>query len=124
MSSYLTSSPTAPLNKEFIEIESPLWYVLFLSPKIALSICSTFIYIGVDNRATLSDLMIYVGSIPTEHLESFDTKLHESFRRFVKDGLDLQRMKMVIDRDERQVLNLIRHPMHDFLSWSLSSVAK
>ena len=28
LASYLTSSPTAPLNKEFIEIESPLWCVL------------------------------------------------------------------------------------------------
>jgi hypothetical protein len=25
---YLTSSPTAVLNKEFVEIESPLWCVL------------------------------------------------------------------------------------------------
>lgn len=52
----------------------------------------------------MSDLVIYVGSVPTEHLDTFDAKLHESFRRIVKDGLDLQRMKMVIDRDERQVL--------------------
>jgi Zn-dependent M16 (insulinase) family peptidase len=27
LGTYLTSSPTAPLNKEFVEIESPLWYV-------------------------------------------------------------------------------------------------
>jgi Zn-dependent M16 (insulinase) family peptidase len=33
LSAYLTSSPTAPLNKEFVEIESPLWYVLFPSPR-------------------------------------------------------------------------------------------
>ncbi len=30
LSSYLTSSPTAPLNKEFVEIESPLWCVLLV----------------------------------------------------------------------------------------------
>jgi hypothetical protein len=71
---------------------------------MAESSCSTYIYIGGDNRATLSDLVIYVGSVPTEHLDTFDAKLHESFRRIVEDGLDLQRMKMVIDRDERQVL--------------------
>jgi Zn-dependent M16 (insulinase) family peptidase len=88
LASYLTSSPTAPLNKEFIEIESPL---------------CTYIYIGEDNRATLSDLLIYVGSVPTEHLDTFDAKLHESFRRIIKDGVDLNRMKMVIDRDERQL---------------------
>ena len=26
LGTYLTSSPTAPLNKQFVEIESPLWY--------------------------------------------------------------------------------------------------
>ena len=25
---YLTSSPVAPLNKEYVEVENPLWYVL------------------------------------------------------------------------------------------------
>ena len=72
--------------------------------KIVLTSCSTYIYIGEENRATCSDLLIYVGSVPTEHLDIFDAKLHESFRRIIKDGVDLNRMKMVIDRDERQVL--------------------
>jgi hypothetical protein len=101
---YLTSSPTAPLNKEFVEIESPLWYVP-LAPirRLFLTGCSTYIYIGVELKATLSDLMIYVGSVPTEHLDTFDAKLHESLRRIVKEGVDLNRMRMVIDRDERQV---------------------
>jgi Fe2+ transport system protein B len=71
--------------------------------KVVLTGCSTYIYIGVELRATLSDLMIYVGSVPTEHLDTFDAKLHESFRRIVKEGVDLNRMRMVIDRDERQV---------------------
>jgi hypothetical protein len=71
--------------------------------KVVLIGCSTYIYIGVELRATLSDLMIYVGSVPTEHLDTFDAKLHESLRRIVKDGVDLNRMRMVIDRDERQV---------------------
>ncbi|KAF8271486.1 Metalloenzyme, LuxS/M16 peptidase-like protein [Lactarius quietus] len=83
---YLTSSPTAPLNKEFVEIESPL---------------CTYIYFREKTRATLCDLVVYVGSVPTEHLDSFDAKLHESFRRISKEGVDLDRMSMVIDRAER-----------------------
>jgi hypothetical protein len=71
--------------------------------KVVLTGCSTYIYIGVELRATLSDLMIYVGSVPTEQLDAFDAKLHESLRRIVKEGVDLSRMKMVLDRDERQV---------------------
>jgi hypothetical protein len=70
---------------------------------ITLTNCSTYIYLGAETRATLSDLLIYVGSVPTEHLDTFDTKLHESFCRIITDGVDLNRMKMVIDRDERQV---------------------
>jgi len=88
LGTYLTSSPTAPLNKEFVEIESPL---------------CTYIYFGEETRATLCDLVVYVGSVPTEHLDSFDAKLHESFRRISKEGVDLDRMSMVIDRAERQL---------------------
>ncbi|KAA1467937.1 hypothetical protein DENSPDRAFT_833113 [Dentipellis sp. KUC8613] len=87
ISSYLTASPTSPLNKEYIETESPL---------------CTYIYFGEDTRATLSDLLIYIGSVPTEHLDSFDLKLKESFRRIVKEGIDMERISMVINRDERQ----------------------
>lgn len=29
LGTFLTSSPVAPLNKEFVEIEEPLWYVTF-----------------------------------------------------------------------------------------------
>jgi hypothetical protein len=96
--------------------------------KIALTACSTFIYIGEDHRATHSDLMIYVGSVPTEHLDTFDAKLHESFSRIIKDGVDLNRMKMVIDRDERQVFfrsielfstysNSFQVPQQNRISW-------
>jgi hypothetical protein len=72
---------------------------------MALTGCSTFIYVGEESRATLSDLMIYVGSVPTEHLNTFDVKLHESFRRIVREGIHVDRMSMVIDREERQVFS-------------------
>ena len=71
--------------------------------KVVLTACSTYIYIGSELRATLTDLMIYVVSVPTEHLDTFDAKLRESFRRIVKEGVDLNRMKIMLDRDERQV---------------------
>ena len=64
---------------------------------------STFIYFGEDIRATLTDLYVYIGSVPTEHLDSLDLKLKESLRRIVKEGIDLERMTRVINREERQV---------------------
>jgi Zn-dependent M16 (insulinase) family peptidase len=101
---YLTSSSVAPLNKEYIEIDTPLWFVNFLHPrKISKRPHSTYIYFGEDTRATAIYLPIYVGSVPTELLDEFDSKLKESFRRIVAEGIDMQRMAMVINRDERQV---------------------
>lgn len=64
---------------------------------------STYIYFGEDTRATLVDLPIYVGSVPTEHLEGFDEKLKGSLKRIIAEGIDMERMAMVINRDERQV---------------------
>jgi hypothetical protein len=64
---------------------------------------SSYIYFSEESRATLCDLPIYVGSVPTEHLDTFDTKLKASFERIVKEGIDMERMAMVINRDERQV---------------------
>ena len=71
---------------------------------------STYIYFAEDTRATAISLPIYVGSVPTEHLNDFDSKLKVSLRRIVSEGIDMERMVMVINRDERQVseFHLIR----------------
>jgi Zn-dependent M16 (insulinase) family peptidase len=101
---YLTSSSAAPLNKEYIEIDTPMWSVnLLLRMRNSESLPSTYIYFAEDTRATAVYLPIYVGSIPTEHLNDFDTKLKTSLRRIVAEGIDMERMAMVINRDERQV---------------------
>lgn len=49
------------------------------------------------------DLPIYIGSIPLEHIDGFDKKLVASLRRIGQEGVDMNRMTMIIDRDERQV---------------------
>ncbi|KAI0673522.1 Metalloenzyme, LuxS/M16 peptidase-like protein [Trametes maxima] len=101
LGTYLTSSPVAPLNKEFVEIENPL---------------CTYIYFGEDTRATYVDLPVYVGSIPTEHLDTFDEKLKASLRRVVDEGLDMDRMAMVISRDERQLRSKVESSQGDTFS--------
>lgn len=87
LGTYLTSSGTAPLNKEYIEIKSPL---------------CTRIFFEYPMRATREDLMLFVESAPTEHLATFDSKLQESFKRIASEGIDLGRMRRLIDREERQ----------------------
>jgi hypothetical protein len=64
---------------------------------------STCIYFGEETRASLVDLQIYIGSVPTEHQDRFHDMLKASFQRIVKDGIDMKRMAMIISRDERQV---------------------
>ena len=73
---------------------------------------STYIYFAESVRATLVDLEIYVGSVPSEHLDTFDEKLKASLERIVKEGVDMERMLMVINRDERQVSGQVGHVLH------------
>ena len=47
--------------------------------------------------------MVYAGAIPTEHLESFDTKLRASLARIADEGLDMERMARLLARDVQQV---------------------
>jgi hypothetical protein len=49
------------------------------------------------------DMPVYIGSVPVEELDNFDQKLVASFRRIADDGIDMTRIYMVINRDERQV---------------------
>ncbi|EPQ60716.1 hypothetical protein GLOTRDRAFT_30984 [Gloeophyllum trabeum ATCC 11539] len=101
LSTYLTSSPVAPLNKEYIETESPL---------------CTYIYFGEDTRATHVDLPIYIGSVPTEHIDTFSERLRSSFKRIAQEGFDMERMSMVINRDERQLLSKLESAKGDTFS--------
>lgn len=65
--------------------------------------CSTYIYFGEDITATRIDLPVYIGSVPTEHLDTFHEKFQACLKGIVEEGIDMKRMTVVIDRDERQV---------------------
>ncbi|KAL0951071.1 hypothetical protein HGRIS_007809 [Hohenbuehelia grisea] len=101
LGTYLTSSAVAPLNKEYIEIESPL--------------CS-YIYFSEDTCATYTNIPIYVGSVPAEHLEGFNERLQASLKRVVEEGIDMERMAMVINRDERQLRSKLESAKGDTFS--------
>ncbi|OJA10818.1 hypothetical protein AZE42_00264 [Rhizopogon vesiculosus] len=100
LATYLTSSPVAPLNKEYIEIESPL--------------CE-------DIRTTMVDLPVYIGSVPVEELGNFDQKLVASFKRIAADGIDMTRISMVINRDERQLRSKLESAKGDTFSGAIIS---
>ncbi|KAG6820112.1 hypothetical protein H0H93_005259 [Arthromyces matolae] len=104
LGTYLTSSSAAPLNKEYIEIEQPL--------------CA-YIAFGEDTRATSVDLAVYVGSVPTDQLQTFDVKLIDSLRRIVDEGLDMERMSMILNREERQLRSKLESSKGDTFSGSI-----
>ncbi|KAF9015263.1 Metalloenzyme, LuxS/M16 peptidase-like protein [Cyathus striatus] len=104
LGTYLTSSAVAPLTKEYVETESPL---------------CTYIYFGEDTRATSVNLPIYIGSVPAEHLHDFNDKLKESLQRISTEGFDMDRMTMVISRDERQLRSKLESAKGDTFSGTI-----
>ena len=70
---------------------------------LTINLYSSSIYFYEETRATFVNLPIYVDSVPTGELLNFNEKLQMSLRRIVKEGIDMDRMAMVINRDERQV---------------------
>jgi Zn-dependent M16 (insulinase) family peptidase len=62
------------------------------------------------------DLPVYIGSVPTEHLDTFDEKLRVSLKRISDAGLDMERMAMVISRDERQLRSKVESSKGDAFS--------
>jgi Zn-dependent M16 (insulinase) family peptidase len=77
---------------------------------------STYIYFGEDTRATAVDVPLYVGGIPTSEVDGFDGRLRGSLKRIADEGIDTERMRMVIDRDERQLRSKLESAKGDTFS--------
>ena len=80
---------------------------------------STYIYFYEDERATRDDLAIYVGSVPVERLSGFPDQLRASLIRIAEEGLDMGRMAMVLNRDERQLRSKIESSKGDAFSTTI-----
>ena len=92
---YLSDSAVSILSQTFIEIEDP----------IATSIN---FYIAYQLPCTLS---IHFESVPVEHLDSLETKLFDVLRKVAKNGIDMERMKTVIETGKsRCILMMERSP--------------
>ncbi|KAJ3559767.1 hypothetical protein NM688_g144 [Phlebia brevispora] len=74
---------------------------------------------ALDMLTTRSSLYIYAGSVPIEHLDSFDAKLQASLKRVVEEGIDMERMTMLIERDERQLRSKLESSKADTFSSSV-----
>jgi len=92
---YLSDSAVSILSQTFIEIEDP----------IATSIS---FYIAYQLPCTIS---IHFESVPVENLDTLETKLFDVLRNVAKDGIDMERMKTVIETGKsRCILMMERSP--------------
>ncbi|PVF99908.1 hypothetical protein CPB86DRAFT_846178 [Serendipita vermifera] len=98
---YLTDSAAAPLTKEFVEIPSPF---------------CTYIAFYENSRSTFSELSVYFGSVPTEHIDTLDESFRASLRRIAKEGFDMERMKSVISRDQLKLRSALENNGGDVFS--------
>lgn len=90
LSTYLTDSPVSAIQKAFVERDDPL---------------CTDAYIGASDKAGASLLSAYFSSVPSEQLDKLDQQLINLLAGIVKDGIDMDRMQMVIKRDKLKVLS-------------------
>ncbi|CAE6520523.1 unnamed protein product [Rhizoctonia solani] len=82
---YLTDSPVSPLTKEFVEAANPL---------------CTSISCGSEQRATFTSSVIEFESVPTGELDTLHEKVIAKLKQIVADGIDMDRMGLVIKRDK------------------------
>lgn len=69
---------------------------------------STYVAFYEDGRSTFSELAVYFGSVPSEHLDTLDERFKATIQRIIAEGLDMDRMSSVIARDRLKVC-LINH---------------
>ncbi|CAG8713079.1 25810_t:CDS:10 [Gigaspora margarita] len=93
-------SAVSVLQKEFVEIEEPL---------------CTDIDISI-NEQTRTAILATFENVPTEELEDLVTGLFDVFKRIVNEGIDMERMKSVIQRDRLKTLDEIEVDPHNVFS--------
>lgn len=91
LGSYLTYSATAPLRKEFVEIPEPLASSISVFP---------------DSKVNQCELWMYAGDVPKKHLMDMAELVRSKMQKIVKEeGIDMQRMAMILARERRSLLN-------------------
>ena len=77
-------------------------HVLF-SERPILTVHNSHISFYMKVYVTNVNLEVRIASVPIKYLDTFNEKLSTSLKLIVENGIDMQRMAMIINRDERQV---------------------
>ncbi|KAK4055201.1 hypothetical protein OIV83_000481 [Microbotryomycetes sp. JL201] len=103
MGYYLTESAVSPLYKEFVEIDEPS--------------CTDISFYGSTENPTI--ITAYLSSVPAELLSTLPEQFKTALKRIVNDGIDMERMKSVLERKKLQLLDGIETDPADMLSTSI-----
>lgn len=90
LGTYLTDSAVSPIQKAFVERDDPY---------------ATDVFFNHSDKIGRNIITIYLSSVPTERLETLDVELVDSvFKKIIEEGIDMDRMRMVIERDRLKLL--------------------
>jgi Zn-dependent M16 (insulinase) family peptidase len=102
LGSYLTSSATSPLQKEFVEIPKPY---------------TTSIGFYSEDRVNKNELQCFVSDVPAKHLEMIGDKIKQKMKKIADvEGIDMERIALVLRRDKRKLLNFMETNVSSVLS--------
>lgn len=99
---YLTQSATAPLQKEFIEIPKPY---------------TTAIGIYSEDKVIKNELQMVIYDVPAKHLNDIADLVKAKLAKIVKhEGIDMERMGLILRRDKRKLLNVMETSVSSVLA--------
>lgn len=110
LTTYLTDSEVAPLNKRFVETASPA--------------CTSIGFYSED-RASHSEITCHIQGVTNvshdsaskeTQLERMDVELKDALREIAQKGVDMERIKAVIERDRRKLLSSAETSVTDVLT--------
>ncbi|KAH9818516.1 zinc metalloprotease [Melampsora americana] len=104
LGTYLTNTAISPLAKKFIEIEEPL--------------CTGITFNPIDAEKTV--ISAYMESVPVEHLSDLDKKFKDALAHEA-ENLDMQRMRMIIERSALKIANQFEVDPHETLATAIIS---
>ena len=102
LSAYLTTSATAPLQKEFVEIPEPY---------------ASYIGFNAADRVNKNELGMYMADVPSKHLHTLPDLVKAKLRKIVEqDGIDMVRMAMILRMEKRKLLEVMETNMSSALA--------
>lgn len=87
LNAYLSDSAISPLQRELIEIDEP-W-------------ATTLGFASTDYSTSV--LQLALSSVPTAKLDTVGEAVKDTLRRVLKSGIDMERMTMILNREQRKV---------------------